>query len=66
MNFKPWNYQQYSINHIIDHSAAGLFLDMGMGKTVSTLTAIDDLLFLGESEKILVIAPLRVAEDTWS
>lgn len=39
---------------------------MGMGKTVSTLTAIDDLLFLGESEKILVIAPLRVAEDTWS
>ncbi|ACO86393.1 SNF2-related protein [Clostridium botulinum] len=66
MNFKPWNYQQYSINHIIDHSASGLFLDMGMGKTVSTLTAIDDLLFLGESEKILVIAPLRVAEDTWS
>lgn len=39
---------------------------MGMGKTISTLTAIDDLLFLGESEKILVIAPLRVAEDTWS
>lgn len=39
---------------------------MGMGKTISTLTAIDYLLFLGESEKILVIAPLRVAEDTWS
>ena len=66
MNFKPWNYQQYAINHIMDHKASGLFLDMGMGKTVSSLTAIDNLLFLGEAEKILVIAPKRVAEDTWS
>lgn len=66
MRFKPWNYQQYSINHIIDHKASALFLDMGMGKTVSTLTAIDNLLFLGEVYKVLVIAPLRVAEDTWS
>lgn len=39
---------------------------MGMGKTVSTLTAIDNLIFLGEVNKVLVIAPLRVAEDTWS
>jgi len=39
---------------------------MGMGKTVATLTAIDDLLYLGEVNKVLVIAPLRVAEDTWS
>lgn len=31
MKFIPWNYQQHSINHIIDHKAAGLFLDMGMG-----------------------------------
>ncbi|MGN0026976.1 MAG: SNF2-related protein [Clostridium sp.] len=66
MKFKPWNYQQYSINHIIDHKASGLFLDMGMGKTVSTLTAIDNLIFLGEVSRVLVIAPLRVAEDTWS
>ncbi|MEW9989203.1 SNF2-related protein [Clostridium butyricum] len=66
MNFKPWNYQQYAINHILDHQASGLFLDMGMGKTVSSLTAIDDLMFLGESIKVLVIAPKRVAEDTWS
>lgn len=66
MNFKPWNYQQYSINHIIDHSASGLFLDMGMGKTVSTLTAIDNLIWLGEVSKVLVIAPKKVAEDTWS
>lgn len=66
MQFNPWNYQQYSINHIIDHKTSGLFLDMGMGKTVSTLTAIDNLIFLGEVNKVLVIAPLRVAEDTWS
>lgn len=66
MEFKAWPYQQFSINHIIDHKASGLFLDMGMGKTVSTLTAIDNLLFLGEAYKVLVIAPLRVAEDTWS
>ncbi|MBN1070481.1 ATP-dependent helicase [Clostridium botulinum] len=66
MNFKPWNYQQYAINHILDHQASGLFLDMGMGKTVSSLTAIDNLLFLGDTDKVLVIAPKRVAEDTWS
>ena len=66
MQFKPWNYQEYTINHIMENNAAGAFLDMGMGKTVSTLTAIDNLLFLGEVNKVLVIAPLRVAEDTWS
>ncbi|AQS04771.1 hypothetical protein B0I63_002345 [Clostridium beijerinckii] len=31
MNFKPWNYQEYAINHVMEHNAAGLFLDMGMG-----------------------------------
>lgn len=66
MEFNPYNYQNYSIDHIINNNAAGLFLDMGMGKTVTTLTAIDNLLFLGEVNKVLVIAPLRVAEDTWS
>ena len=50
----------------MEHEASGLFLDMGLGKTVSTLTAIDYLLFLGEVNKVLVIAPKRVAEDTWS
>ncbi|MCS6130406.1 ATP-dependent helicase [Clostridium botulinum] len=66
MNFKPWNYQQYAINHILDHNESGLFLDMGMGKTVSSLTAVGNLLFLGDTDKVLVIAPKRVAEDTWS
>ncbi len=66
MKFSPWHYQQYAINHIIDHNASGLFLDMGMGKTVSSLTAVGNLLFLGDTDKVLVIAPKRVAEDTWS
>ena len=66
MQFKAWPYQQYTINHILNHNNSGLFLDMGMGKTVSTLTAVDYLLFLGEINKVLVIAPKRVAEDTWS
>ena len=66
MNFKAWDYQQFSINHVLENNSAGLFLDMGMGKTVSTLTAIDDLLVLDEISKVLVIAPKRVAEDTWS
>lgn len=66
MKFIPHEYQQYAMTHIIEHEASGLFLDMGLGKTVTTLTAISDLLFLGDVEKVLVIAPLRVAEDTWS
>ena len=65
MIFKPWNYQRYAINHILEHEASGLFLDMGLGKTVTTLTAISDLLLLGDIKKVLVIAPKRVAEDTW-
>lgn len=66
MKFKPWSYQEFAIRHVMNNAASGLFLDMGMGKTVSTLTAIDNLIFLGEVSKVLVIAPLRVAEDTWS
>lgn len=66
MKFKPYPYQDFAINHIMNNDASGLFLDMGMGKTISTLTALDSLLWLGEVNKVLVIAPLRVAEDTWS
>lgn len=66
MKFKPHDYQKTALDHILSHESCGLFLDMGMGKTVTTLTAIDMLLndYL-EVSKVLVIAPLRVAEDTW-
>jgi SNF2 family DNA or RNA helicase len=67
MEFIPHNYQKYAIEHIIKNNVSALFLDMGLGKTVITLTAIKDLLFdKFEVRKVLVIAPLRVARDTWS
>lgn len=67
MQFVPHTYQQMAIDKILDTPRAGLFLDMGLGKTVITLTAIDMLMNdRFEIERVLVIAPLRVAEDTWS
>lgn len=65
IKFKPHPYQEKAINWIIDKPRCGLFLDMGLGKTVSTLTAISDLMLLGLVSKVLVIAPLRVADTVW-
>ena len=66
MQFNPRNYQKKAIRHIIEHPQAGLFLDMGLGKTVSTLTAIDELIYeRAEVSKVLVVAPARVAKITW-
>lgn len=66
MKFVPHDYQRYCINYIKSHPVSALFLDMGLGKTAITLTAIrdlilDDLLV----SKVLVIAPLRVTIETW-
>lgn len=67
MIFKPHEYQKKAITYIQNHQRCGLFLDMGLGKTVITLTAIEDLMYNQfEIERVLVIAPLRVAESTWS
>lgn len=67
MEFIPHKYQKMAIQKVIDTPRVGLFLDMGLGKTVITLTAIDQLMYWDfEIEKVLVIAPLRVAEYTWS
>ena len=65
MKFVPHKYQEYAIQRIIETPYIALLLDMGLGKTVSTLTAIDQLLKDFEIIKPLVIAPLRVAENTW-
>lgn len=66
MNFSPHNYQSYAIEYIETHPIAAVLLDMGLGKTVISLTAIADLLFDSfEAHRILVVAPLRVARDTW-
>ena len=60
------NYQNRSTEHILNNPSCGLFLDMGLGKTISSLTAIDKLMFdRFEIKKVLVIAPKRVARDTW-
>jgi SNF2 family DNA or RNA helicase len=67
MKFVPHTYQQIALDHVLRNPMSGLLLDMGLGKTVTTLTAIADLLHDSfEVSKVLVIAPLRVAEDTWS
>jgi SNF2 family DNA or RNA helicase len=66
MNFEPHDYQKYAINYIETHPIAAVLLDMGLGKTVISLTAIEDLLFDSfEVHRVLVVAPLRVARDTW-
>lgn len=66
MNFSPHNYQAYAIDYIKTHPVAAVLLDMGLGKTVISLTAIADLLFDSfEAHRILVVAPLRIARDTW-
>ena len=66
MKFIPHDYQQYAIDFIESHPTAAVLLDMGLGKTVITLTALNDLLFdCFEVSRVLVIAPLRVARNTW-
>lgn len=67
MKFMPHNYQQYCIDRLIKEPMLGLFLDMGLGKTVTTLTAIKELKYYRFLvRKVLVIAPKKVAEATWS
>ena len=66
MIFVPHDYQAYAIDYIMTHPIAAVLLDMGLGKTVISLTAIAGLLFDSfEAHRVLVIAPLRVARDTW-
>lgn len=66
MEYSPHDYQKFATAHIVNHPVAALFLDMGLGKTVTTLTAIYELMLdRFEVQKVLVIAPLRVARDTW-
>jgi len=66
LNFKPHDYQAFAIDYIETHPVAAVLLDMGLGKTVISLTAIADLLFDSFlAHRILVVAPLRVARDTW-
>lgn len=60
------NYQRYSANMVVKNPRYGLFLDMGMGKTISVLMAIDYLIDTFQVKKVLIIAPPLVAADTWT
>lgn len=64
--FKPYDYQRTAMQWIKDKPRCGLFLDMGLGKTVSTLTALQELIDDCEISNALVVAPKKVAETTWS
>lgn len=66
MKYSPHEYQTFAADFILEHPVSAILLDMGLGKSVIALTAIFDLTldsFL--IRKVLVIAPLRVARDTW-
>lgn len=66
MEFKPHPYQAYCIDRVIEQPKIGLFLDMGLGKTIVTLQAIYELKCNRfEVQKVLIIAPKKVAEATW-
>ena len=66
MKYRPHEYQKVAEEKIIELPAVGLFLDMGLGKTVITLSAINRLMYeMFAVQRVLVIAPKRVAEDTW-
>lgn len=66
MKYKPYEYQQTAKRWILQHQRCGLFLDMGLGKTVATLTAVQELIDDCEIFKALVVAPKKVAETTWT
>lgn len=66
MKYKPHEYQSFATNFVLEHPACGLILDMGLGKSVITLTALWSLLLDSfDVGKVLVVAPKRVAENTW-
>jgi SNF2 family DNA or RNA helicase len=64
---KLHNYQLQIVDHILNHPSSGIFVEMGLGKTIATLTAVSRLMFDSfEISKVLVIAPKFVAENVWS
>lgn len=66
MIYRPYEYQRTATQWILDNPRCGLFLDMGLGKTVSTLTALQELIDDCEISRVLVVAPKKVAETTWT
>lgn len=66
MQYKPHDYQRFATDFVLSHPYCGLILDMGLGKSVITLTALWDLVLDSfDCARVLIVAPKRVAEDTW-
>jgi SNF2 family DNA or RNA helicase len=66
MKYSPHNYQKFASDFILEHPICCLMLDMGLGKTIITLTALWDLILDSfDVSRVLIVAPKRVAEDTW-
>lgn len=65
MKYLPYEYQDYATKFIEKNEISAIFLQCGLGKTIITLTAIRDLIVKGKVNKVLIIAPLRVAKSTW-
>jgi hypothetical protein len=63
--YTPHEYQRHIVDHILAHERCAVWAGMGMGKTSSTLTAVDILMLAGESHPVLAVAPKRVANSTW-
>lgn len=66
MRYKPYSYQEKATRFVIEHPECGLLLDMGLGKSVITLTAVQKLIDDCEISRVLVVAPKKVAETTWT
>lgn len=67
MKFEPHEYQKFCIQKILDVKKVGIWQDMGLGKTVTTLTAVKELKYNRfQVRKVLIIAPKKVAEGTWT
>lgn len=66
MKYNPYEYQEYATRFIERNETAAVFLECGLGKSVITLTAIKNLIQKGKVKKVLVVAPLRVAKNTWT
>lgn len=66
LEYKPHPYQKEAIQHLLEHPKSALFLDMGLGKSSITLSAVEYLINSLESSKVLIVAPKRVASHTWS
>lgn len=65
MEFRPHEYQRRAVEFVLSHRYCALFMAMGLGKTAVTLTAVARLLDECEAERVLVVAPKKVAESTW-